>query len=111
MGSRTNEKPSAPLARQGHGLLTTALVALLVSLGTTIGVVAWYDQRYAQKIVTMDLPGFIRAQRDRVVSGEITDDEFRRNLDAMEAALLAEPAYHVVLLKEVVVRNAPEIKP
>ena len=60
MDSLIDEKPAASLARQGRGLLATMLLSLLVSLGTAVGVVAWYDHHYAQKIVTMDLPGYIR---------------------------------------------------
>ncbi|MDA8160115.1 MAG: hypothetical protein M0T76_05260 [Desulfobacteraceae bacterium] len=94
-----------------RGLLLTASVALLVSLLTATGVVAIYDRRYAQKIVTMDLKGYIQAQRDKAVNGTASDEELRRGLDAMEAALFAEPANHIVLMKDVVLRNAREIKP
>jgi hypothetical protein len=59
----------------------------------------------------MDLQGYIRDQRDKAVSGAISDEELRKNIDAMEAALLAAPPNHIVLLKEVVLRNAGEIKP
>jgi hypothetical protein len=76
-----------------------------------VGVVAFYDQRYAQKVVTMDLKGYIRSQRDMAMRSEVTDEQLRKNIDAMEAALLAEPSNHTVLLKEVVLRNAREIKP
>jgi hypothetical protein len=100
----------API-KHGPGLLAITMVALTVSLFTAVGVVAFYDQRYAQKVVTMDLKGYIRSQRDMAMSSKVTDEQLRRNIDAMEAALLAEPANHTVLLKEVVLRNAREIKP
>jgi len=111
MDSRTGDKPIVPARKSGLSLLAAGLIALLVSLVTAMIVVAVYDYRYAQKIVTLDLAGYVRAQRDKVVSGEISDEELRKNLDAMERALMAEPANHVVLLKEVVLRNAGEIKP
>ena len=97
--------------RNGYGFIGIAIISLVVSLFAALSVVAFYDQRYAQKIVTMDLQGYIKNQRDKTVSGEISDEELRKNIDTMEAALLAEPANHVVLLKEVVLRNAREIKP
>ena len=59
----------------------------------------------------MDLQGYIRDQRDKAVSGEISDEELRENIDAMEAALLAVPANHTVIMKEVVLRNGREIRP
>ena len=52
-----------------------AVEALLACEGRVMSdlVVAFYDHRYAQKIVTMDLKGYIRGQRDKALSGEITD--------------------------------------
>lgn len=102
---------SAVQIKYGPGLLATTMVALLVSLFTSIGIVIVYDQRYAQKIVSMDIKGYIRSQRDMVMRSEVTDEQLRKNIDAMETALLAEPANHTVLLKDVVLRNAREIKP
>lgn len=107
----TDDAPTTSRQAATPGLLLTTGVALLVSLLTATGVVAIYDQRYAQKIVTMDLKGYIQTQRDKAVNGGASDEELRRGLDAMEAALLAEPANHIVVMKDVVLRNAPEIKP
>lgn len=111
MDNQSGPKTTEALKKQKPGIVATALIALAVSFVTAMGVVAFYDQRYAQKIVTMDLQGHIRAQRDKVVSGEISDEELRKNIDAMEATLLAQPPNHFVLLKEVVLRNAREIQP
>lgn len=111
MANKMGKNPAAPHIRHGHGPLAITLIALSVSLVTAVGVVCFYDQRYAQKIVVMDLQGYIRNQRDRTLNNEISDEEFRKSIDAMEAALLAEPENHIVLLKEVVLRNAREIKP
>ena len=111
MDSQSGPKTAGIPKKQKHGIIATVLIAVGVSLVTAMGVVAFYDQRYAQKIVTMDLQGYIRSQRDKAVSGEISDEELRKNIDAMEATLLAQPPNHIVLLKEVVLRNAKEIKP
>jgi len=106
-----SDQKNRPLVTRGPGLVTVAFISLVVSLLSATAVVAVYDQRYAQKVVTMDLKGYVRNQRDKAVNNEVSDDELRRNIDAMEAALLAEPANHAVLLKDVVLRNAREIKP
>jgi len=108
-----NESDNAPttIKKQSPGLLLFVCMALLVSVAISVGVVVVYDLRYAQKIVTMDLKGYLHAQRDRVISGELTDEQLRQKIDTMEAALLAEPENHTVVLKEVVLRNAREIKP
>jgi len=111
MDNQSGPKTAEVLKKQKQSIVATVLIAMAVSFVTAMGVVAFYDQRYAQKIVTMDLQGYIRAQRDKTVAGEISDEELRRNIDAMEATLLAQPPNHIVLLKEVVLRNAREIKP
>ncbi|MFZ5759839.1 MAG: hypothetical protein ACOY32_09460 [Thermodesulfobacteriota bacterium] len=111
MNDKSDGKTKPTPKKHGPGFIAAAFIALVVSLVTTIGVVTFYDRRYAQKIVTMDLQGYIRDQRDKAVSGAISDAELRKNIDAMEAALLAAPPNHIVLLKEVVLRNAGEIKP
>lgn len=110
MTTGSEQKDTTPVTR-GPGLIVTVCISLVVSLLMATAVVALYDQRYAQKVVTIDLKGYIRNQREKAVNNEVSDDELRRNIDAMEAALLAEPANHTVLLKDVVLRNAREIKP
>ena len=111
MDNESNKKTTETPKKHGHGLITIALISLVVSFITALGVVTFYDQKYAQKIVAMDLKNYIRDQRDKAVNGEISDEDLRKNIDAMETALLAEPENHIVLLKEVVLRNAMEIKP
>lgn len=111
MTTEANQIPTPSGKCTSVGLITTVITSLLVSLLVAVAVVAVYDQRYAQKVVSMDLKGYIRSQRDKAVNNEVSDDELRRGIDAMEAALLSEPANHTVLLKDVVLRNAREIKP
>lgn len=82
-----------------------------MSLVSSVATVALYDRYLAQKVVTMDLKGYIRQQRDRVLAGELDEEGLRKSLDALEAALLAVPANQTVLLKDVVLRNGREIKP
>lgn len=97
--------------RTGPGYLATVIIAMAMSLFTAFITVAVYDQRYAQKVVTMDLRGFIRQQRDRMVAGELDEAQFRKNLDSLETILSDLPASHMVIMKEVVLRNGREIKP
>ena len=106
-----SEQKDTPPVKRGPGVIVTIFISLVASLLSATAVVAVYDQRYAQKVVSIDLKGYIRNQRDKAVSNEVSDDELRRNIDAMEMALLSEPANHTVILKDVVLRNAREIKP
>ena len=111
MDNQSGEKIADTSKKHGPSMIAVGLIVLTVSLVTATGIVAVYDQRYAQKIVAMDLKGYIRQQRDRMVAEELDEEQFRKSLDTMEAALLAVPANHTVIMKEVVLRNGREIRP
>ncbi|MCG2747472.1 MAG: hypothetical protein L6365_08075, partial [Desulfobulbaceae bacterium] len=66
-----------------------------------------------QKVLTFDLTGYLREQTALVKAGEMTEEQFKSNLDRTEAILNAEAekSRHVILLKEVVIRNGDEISP
>ena len=82
-------------------------IACVIALGVTWG----YDQFFAQKVMTFDLKGYLREQTALIKAGEVTEEQFKDNLDRIEAILNAEKSNHVVLLKDVVVRNGNEISP
>jgi hypothetical protein len=91
------------------GYLEVIGIACVIALG-----VAWgYDQLLAQKVLTFDLKGYLREQTALIKAGEMTEEQFKTNLDRTEAILnlRAENSNHVVLLKDVVVRNGNEISP
>ncbi|BCO09269.1 hypothetical protein GF1_16450 [Desulfolithobacter dissulfuricans] len=100
---KTNKVGSRP------GYAAVIGISLLTAVVTATVTVAVYDTRYAQKVVAMDLKGYVKTQRDRLLAGEIDDEGLRASFDAMEQALLNVPPNHTVILKEVVLRNAPEV--
>jgi len=74
--------------------------------------VAGYDRMYAQKIKILDLKGYLRTQKALLVAGKITEDQWKENLDRLEQVLNREAVRpnHVILLKEVVLKNGYEIR-
>lgn len=78
----------------------------VLNIVITLGIVWGYDQFYAQKVVAFDLKGFIAQQRDGYITGAITPDQFRANLDKLEVAMLSEPPNHVMIMGDAVIRNA-----
>ncbi|MFH7319293.1 hypothetical protein ACHHRT_01640 [Desulfurivibrio sp. D14AmB] len=96
--------------RPGPGYLEVITLTVLISLMTVTLAVGLYDQRYAQKVVAVDFKGFIQEQRDRLLAGEIDDNGLRAALDSLEVSLTSVPGNHVVILKEVVLRNAQDIE-
>jgi len=96
----------------GPGYLETIGISLVVVLVTLFG----YDKFYAQKIKTFDLQGFVHAQKELLLNGEITQKQFGKNLDGLEAKLqqiLAENHNIIILLNDTVIKdenNSREIK-
>ena len=76
----TEPTPDKTPAGTGPGYLLTIIISLVVSMITAITTVAVYDQRYAQKVVAMDLKGYIRQQRDRMIAGELNEEQGIVNL-------------------------------
>jgi hypothetical protein len=93
--------------RTAPGYLEIIAITILFVLGAIWG----YDQFLAQKVLTFDLKGYLREQTALIKAGELTEDQFKTNLDRMEARLNGENHNHVILLKDVVVRNGDEISP
>lgn len=100
-------EPSSPRWRPARILFCATLVSLAISLGS----VYLYDRFMAQKIVAVDLQGFLAAQKESYLRGEIDDDELKRRMDSLELFVTAIPKRYAVVLGEVVVRNVEVVKP
>ena len=59
--------------------------------------------------MTVDLQGYLHQQRTLVAEGKVPEEAWRNGLDALDQQLEALPANHVILLKEVVLRNGEEL--
>lgn len=102
------DKQQKPTSRSGPGYLETVAIALMIAAVTVFG----YDRYIAQKIYVLDLKGYLRNQKALLVAGEISEQEWQAGLDSLEQDLdsaAANPA-HIILLKDVVLRNGNEIK-
>jgi hypothetical protein len=86
-------------------------LCLIVSVASSVASIAAYDQWYAQKVVAVDLKGFITDQRDKFVAGKISEDELKRSFDRLEQVVTAIPKNKAVLMGDLVVRNVEIIKP
>ena len=103
--SHRRQKPLSP-----PGYLAVVLIAALVGSAASTVAVGLYDRFYAQKVIAVDLKGFIQRQRDMLVEGKVDDQGLRDSFDRMEAAFDRIPANHVVILKEVVLRNGRDLQ-
>ncbi|WP_246562040.1 hypothetical protein [Geobacter grbiciae] len=70
-----------------------------------------YDRWYAQKVVAVDIKGYIAQQRDNYLAGKLSDDDLRKSFDRLEAVITSIPKNRVVIMGDAVVRNAETVKP
>ena len=96
---------------EGMGIPVVVCICLLVALITSVASVYSYDRWYAQKIVAVDIKGYIAQQRDNYMAGKLTDEELRRSFDHLENVVIAIPKNRVVIMGDAVVRNVETIKP
>jgi hypothetical protein len=91
------------------GYLEIIAIALITAVITATIITGIYDMRFSQKIKVVDLKSYIKTQKALLLAGERTEEQWKASLDVLEKTLKNEPANHVVILKEVVLRNADEI--
>ncbi|MEI6827615.1 MAG: hypothetical protein WCK54_18635 [Desulfuromonadales bacterium] len=91
--------------------ISTVFLYALVSASVSLATIAGYDRWYAQKVVAVDIKGYIAEQRDNYLAGKLNDDELKRRFDRLEAVITALPKNRVVIMGDAVVRNAETIKP
>lgn len=88
-----------------------AILCVLVSVASSVASLAAYDSWYAQKLVAVDIKGYISEQRDKYIAGKLTDDELKRSFDKLEQVVTAIPKNKAVLMGDLVVRNVEVVKP
>ena len=93
------------------GTLALLGACLVVSLGASLATIAVYDHWYAQKVVAVDIKGYIAQQRDNYLAGKLNDEELRKSFDRLEAVITAIPKNRVIIMGDAVVRNAETVKP
>lgn len=109
-----NKTPQAAVKydnQEGMGIPVVVCICLLVALITSFAIVYSYDRWYAQKIVAVDIKGYIAQQRDNYMAGKLTDEELKRSFDHLENVVIAIPKNRVVIMGDAVVRNVETIKP
>lgn len=99
-----------PVAKP-EGLFGLVALCLAVSTIMSIATLFCYDRWYAQKVVAVDIKGYIEAQRENYLAGKMSDEDLRKSFDRLEAVVTAIPKNRVVIMGDAVVRNAETIKP
>ncbi|MDO9529999.1 MAG: hypothetical protein Q7J27_12705 [Syntrophales bacterium] len=90
----------------GFPTLTSIVISLIISLSCVAG----YHHYFAPRIVTVDLKGYVQAQRDLFLANKIDQEGLRRNLDKMEEIITSIPKNNIVFSRDAVLRNAKVIE-
>ena len=99
------------LSQQQPGLITLVALCVALSLVLSLATLYIYDRWYAQKIVAVDIKGYIAQQRDDYLAGKLNDDELKKSFDHLERIITTIPRNQVVIMGDAVVRNAETLKP
>jgi len=108
---------SAPLTapkehpKRQSGLIPIAALCLAISFGVSLATIFGYDRLYAQKVVAVDIKGYIAKQRDNYLAGKLNDEELKRSFDRLESVITTIPKNRVVIMGDAVVRNAETVNP
>ena len=106
--SEQNVTQSEKTVSAGPGYLEVIVIVLIMAAVALLG----YDRMFAQKIKVLDLKGYLRTQKALLAAGEITEPQWTARLDTVEQVLndtAASHPNHVIILKEVALRNGEEI--
>jgi len=97
--------------KQHPSLIPMIAICVAVSIGASLATVAGYDRWFAQKVVAVDIKGYISQQRDDYLAGKLNDDELKKSFDRLENVITAIPKNRVIIMGDAVVRNAETVKP
>lgn len=97
----------APSSSVGIGIVVA--IAFFIALITTSAVVVAYDYFLAQKIVTVDIKGYLLEQQSDFLAGKITEAQLKGSFDKLEAAIQAVPKSKIIIMGDAVVRGVETI--
>jgi len=97
--------------KQHPSLVSMIAICVVVSIGASLATIAGYDRWFAQKVVAVDIKGYIAQQRDDYLAGKMNDDELKKSFDRLETVITAIPKNRVIIMGDAVVRNAETVKP
>ena len=105
------EQTTTPKAEDKHRIRVPGIaLCLLISIATTAATLFAYDHWLAQKIVAVDMKGYITLQRYKYKDGKINDEDLRKAFDRLELVMNSIPKNRVVIMADTAIRNAEVFK-
>jgi hypothetical protein len=105
------EKPeSKPETKKSPERLTVSyLDVICIAAAAAILTVSVYDRYFANKVVTADLSGFVRQQKDLLTHGDIQTTDVAARLDEFWKFLHRQPKNLTIINKDTVLANGTEL--
>ena len=102
-------------AKNGHENKKSINILIIVALNLIITMASLYiyhcyvlkPARNNQTIVGVDIKAFLENQKKGMVEGKITEEQFKANMDKLEATVNDLGKTKVVLMRDVILRGAP----
>lgn len=83
---------------------------LIISLAISAATLFAYDRWWVQKVVAVDMKGYITLQRYKYKDGKINDEDLRKAFDKLELVINNIPKNRVVIMADTAIRNAEVFK-
>lgn len=93
------------------GWMATIVLCLMVSVATSAMTLWVYDRKFATKIVSYDLKGYVEQQALDFAAGKITQEQSTQNIIKLGETMKNVPANIAVITSDVAVRNIEPLKP
>lgn len=104
--TKVSPEPGTNLKSRLSGIALCVLVSLTASAVTLFA----YDRWFVQKIVAVDMKGYITLQRYKYKDGKINDEDLRKAFDKLELMMNTIPKNRVVIMGDTAIRNAEVFK-
>ena len=105
------EQTATPATKGKQGIRQSGIViCLLISVVSSVATLFVYDHWLAQKIVAVDMKGYITLQRYKYKDGKINDEDLRKAFDKLELEMNTIPKNRVVIMADTAIRNAEVFK-
>ena len=92
-------------------IIVPLVIIITINITVTLAMLFFYDRYYAQKIVAIDMKGFIEEQRDQFLGKRITEEQLKANIDAMEYKIKSMPRNKIMITGDVILGKVETIKP
>ncbi len=96
--------------RQWKRIMTMVAAVIVAGFACSVLTVAAYDRFFAQKVVAVDLTGYVAGQKNRYVAGEITARELIDSIEGVLRYIGERPKKEVLVLDEAISGNVKRLE-